>query len=158
MFPEIVQIYFAFSIPFEAVPHKFSTSQEQDGVAVPCFLKDLLVPLFRAGQQLQVLKKLLEICNYVATDDHTYEDILPCWRGFSSNHPSCASLLTFNKGNIEAMVLARNHFYERMQQKLENLSTKLETRYRQVINLQQSSFLSIIMNPYFSNIESKIWC
>lgn len=107
--------------------------REQDGVAVPCFLKDLLVPLFRAGQQLQVLKKLLEICNYVATDDHTYEDILPCWRGFSSNHPSCASLLTFNKGNIEAMVLARNHFYERMQQKLENLSTKLETRYRQVV-------------------------
>ena len=120
---------YAFNISFEAAPHKFFTSQEQGGVAVPCFLKDLLVPLFRAGQQLQVLKKLLEICNYVATDDHTYEDILPCWRGFSSNHPSP---LTFNKGNIEAMVLARNNFYERMQQKLGNLSRKLETRYQQV--------------------------
>ncbi|KAL6338097.1 hypothetical protein AAG906_010665 [Vitis piasezkii] len=88
--------------------------REQDGVAVPCFLKDLLVPLFRAGQQLQVLKKLLEICNYVATDDHTYEDILPCWRVF--NYGTC-----------------KEPFYERMQQKLENLSTKLETRYRQVV-------------------------
>ncbi|KAK2976400.1 hypothetical protein RJ640_008110, partial [Escallonia rubra] len=36
-------------------------SPEQDGIAVPCFLKDFLVPLLRAGQQLQVLMKLLEL-------------------------------------------------------------------------------------------------
>ncbi|KAE8729385.1 hypothetical protein F3Y22_tig00003715pilonHSYRG00001 [Hibiscus syriacus] len=38
---------------------------ERNGAAVPCFLKDILVPLVRAGQQLQVLMKLLELHKYV---------------------------------------------------------------------------------------------
>lgn len=109
--------------------------QEQDGVAVPCFLKDFLVPLVRAGQQLQVLMKLLEMYIYVATGDHTHEDFLPCWSGFSSSYPSSASPVSFSKVNIEAMVLARDSYYKMMQEKLEYLLTKLKFRHEQVIML-----------------------
>ncbi|XP_057956220.1 uncharacterized protein LOC131149621 [Malania oleifera] len=110
-----------------------ATVREQCGVALPCFLKELLVPLLRAGQQLQVLMKLLELCNYVASGDNTYENILPCWSSFSSNHPSSASPLTFIKENIEDTVLARNNYFKRMWQKLENSLAKLEFRYQQVV-------------------------
>lgn len=108
--------------------------QEQDGVSVPCFLKDVLIPLVRVGQQLQVLVKLLELCTFVATNDHTYEGFLPCWTGFSGNCPYYSSPLTFIKGNVEAMLLSRDRYYRRMQEKLENLSAKLEFRYQQVIH------------------------
>jgi gamma-tubulin complex component 6 len=111
-------------------------TQEQDGVAIPCFLKDFLNPLVRAGQQLQVIMKLLELYIYVATGDNTYEDFLPCWSGFSSIYPSYASPVTFSKVNIEALVLARDSYYKMMQKKLEYLLTKLEFRYEQVITLQ----------------------
>lgn len=108
-------------------------SQERDGVPVPCFLKDFLIPLFRAGQQLQVLAKLLELCTFVAPKNHTHESFLPCWSGFSSNCPSYASPLTFSKGNIEAMVLSRECYYKRMQDQLQNLLTELEFRFQQVV-------------------------
>ncbi|KAM1255910.1 hypothetical protein ACFX1Q_030108 [Malus domestica] len=110
-----------------------ATIKERDGVAVPCFLKDFLIPLVRAGQQLQVLVKLLELCTFVATKDHTYEGFLPCWSGFSGNCPWYASLLTFSKGSIEARILSRDSYYKKMQEKLENLSAKLEFRYQQVV-------------------------
>ncbi|KAE8037663.1 hypothetical protein FH972_010235 [Carpinus fangiana] len=107
--------------------------RERDGVAIPCFLKDFLNPLVRAGQQLQVIMKLLELYIYVATENNTYEDFLPCWSGFSSIYPSYASPVTFSKVNIEAMVLARDSYYKMMQKKLEYLLTKLEFRYEQVV-------------------------
>lgn len=107
---------------------------ERDGVSIPCFLKDFLIPLVRAGQQLQVLMKLLELCVYVTPGDHTSEDFLPCWSVFSSNYPSYASPVTFSKGNIEAMVLARDSYYKMMQEKLEDLLTKLQFRYDQVVS------------------------
>uniref|UniRef100_A0A2N9EPG6 Gamma-tubulin complex component n=1 Tax=Fagus sylvatica TaxID=28930 RepID=A0A2N9EPG6_FAGSY len=107
--------------------------REQDGVAVPCFLKDFLVPLVRAGQQLQVLMKLLEMYIYVATGDHTHEDFLPCWSGFSSSYLSSASPVSFSKVNIEAMVLARDSYYKMMQEKLEFLLTKLKFRHEQLV-------------------------
>lgn len=107
--------------------------QEQDGVAIPCFLKDFLVPLVRAGQQLQVLLKLLELCIHVATGAYSSEDFLPCWSGFSNSVPSCLSPLTFSRDDIEAMVLARDSYYKGMDEKLIGLLTNLEIRYQQVI-------------------------
>lgn len=92
-----------------------------------------MIPLVRAGQQLQVLVKLLELCTFVATKDHTFEGFLPCWSGFSCNCPDYASPLTFSKGRIEAMILSRDSYYIRMLEQLENLSAKLEFRYQQVI-------------------------
>ncbi|GMP91837.1 hypothetical protein CsSME_00042339 [Camellia sinensis var. sinensis] len=112
---------------------RLATIRERDGVAVPCFLKDFSIPLVRAGQQLQVLMKLLELCSHIGTVNHTYEDILPCWSGFSSDHPYYASPLTFNQGSIEAMVLARNDYYKRMLEKLDTILTKLEIRYQQIL-------------------------
>ncbi|XWS52751.1 hypothetical protein CRYUN_Cryun11dG0099100 [Craigia yunnanensis] len=107
---------------------------ERDGAAVPCFLKDVLIPLVRAGQQLQVLMKLLELRKYVDSGDHTYSDFLPCWSGFSGSNPFYASSITFGKENIEALVLMRNSYYERMQEKLENFLTGLEFSYQQVVS------------------------
>lgn len=117
---------------------------EQDRVAVPCFLKDFFIPIVRAGQQLQVLKKLLELCNYVGPEEYTCEDLLPSWRGYLSNHLFSASPLTFSKGYLEAMVIARNNYYENMLEKIKNLSSKLEFRHRQVIVLwSELNFLDI---------------
>ncbi|KAL4333988.1 hypothetical protein GQ457_07G035970 [Hibiscus cannabinus] len=105
---------------------------ERNGAAVPCFLKDVLIPLVRAGQQLQVLMKLLELRKYVDPGDYTYSDFLPCWSGFSGSNPFYASSITFGKENIEALVLMRNSYYESMEQKLENLLTGLKFNYQQV--------------------------
>ncbi|KAJ0013232.1 hypothetical protein Pint_20915 [Pistacia integerrima] len=116
-----------------AIDFHLATFREQDGVSVPCFLKQFLIPLVRAGQQLQVLMKLLELCNSVFPGDHTYMDFLPCWSGFSSDHPFYASSITFNKGHIETMVIARNDYYKKMLEKLENLWTRLEFSYQQVV-------------------------
>ncbi|XP_039065159.1 gamma-tubulin complex component 6-like [Hibiscus syriacus] len=107
---------------------------ERNGAAVPCFLKDVLIPLIRAGQQLQVLMKLLELRKYVDPGDYTYSDFLPCWSGFAGSNPLYASSITFGKENIEPLVLMRSSYYERMEQKLENLLTGLEFNYQQVIS------------------------
>nr|TKR66200.1 uncharacterized protein D5086_0000314420 [Populus alba] len=115
------------------IPIDFVLASIQDRVAVPCFLKDFFIPIVRAGQQLQVLKKLLELCNYVGPEEYTCEDLLPSWRGYLSNHLFSASPLTFSKGYLEAMVIARNNYYENMLEKIKNLSSKLEFRHRQVV-------------------------
>lgn len=47
-----------FILPF--VLRLCSGVQVRKGVSVPCFLEDVYMPLLRAGQQLQVLSKLLE--------------------------------------------------------------------------------------------------
>nr|KYP45098.1 hypothetical protein KK1_033380 [Cajanus cajan] len=104
----------------------------RDGVSIPGFLKDLLVPLVRAGQQLQVLLKLLEMCIHVTAGEHSCDDFLPCWSGFSSNSLSYSSPLAFSKDVIEAMVLARENYYKRMNEKIESFLSSLEVRYQQV--------------------------
>ncbi|KAI4368675.1 hypothetical protein MLD38_017207 [Melastoma candidum] len=99
--------------------------QLQDGVVVPCFLKEISVPVIRAGQQLQILRKLLEYCKS-ASGSPSSEEILPCYDGFWSNHASDASLLIFNKVNIEALVNARNIYYCRMREKVQKFFSNLE--------------------------------
>lgn len=115
-----------------SVNFPLATIRERDGVAAPCFLKNFSIPLFRAGQQLQVLMKLFELC-YSAGGNSTHVDMLPCWRDFSNNHPSYESPLTFNKRNIEALVIERSSFYKKMQEKLENLFINSEVRHQQVV-------------------------
>ncbi|XP_040992512.1 uncharacterized protein LOC121239342 isoform X1 [Juglans microcarpa x Juglans regia] len=117
-----------------SVDFPLSNIRERDAVAIPCFLKDFLIPLVRAGQQVQVIMKLLELYVFVSTGDHTYEDFLPCWSGFSSSYPSYTSPVTFCKANVEAMVLARDSYYKMIQEKLEYLLAKLEFRYDQVVS------------------------
>ncbi|KAG8655629.1 hypothetical protein MANES_04G054800v8 [Manihot esculenta] len=115
------------------IPFDFPLASIRDGVAVPCFLKDFLIPIIRAGQQLQVLKKLLELCNYTGPGDYTYEDFLPICSGYLSDDLFCISPMIFTKGNLEAMVTARNNYYRKMLEKLGNLLTKLDFRYQQVV-------------------------
>ncbi|CAJ1924372.1 unnamed protein product [Sphenostylis stenocarpa] len=116
-----------------SVDFPLASVKVRDGVPIPGFLKDFLVPLVRAGQQLQVLLKLLEMCIHVGTGEHSCDDFLPCWSGFSSSSLSYSSPLAFSKNVIEDMVLARENYYKRMNGKIESLLSSLEVRYLQVV-------------------------
>ncbi|KAF9613262.1 hypothetical protein IFM89_006761 [Coptis chinensis] len=107
-----------------------SSIRVREGVSVPCFLENFCLPLIRAGQQLQVLIKLLQLCNCVSTGGITYEDILPCWSGSSSFCWSTMSPLTFNKTEIEEMALMRKNMYRLMREKLHILLARLDRRYQ----------------------------
>ncbi|XP_010541666.1 PREDICTED: gamma-tubulin complex component 6 isoform X2 [Tarenaya hassleriana] len=102
------------------------------GVVVPCFLEGFLVPLVRAGQQLQVITKLLELCNFSASREDNYADLLPHWTCYSITSPPHASPITFSKMHIEATVQARDNYYRRMQDKLGYLTKTLELFSEQV--------------------------
>lgn len=129
--------------------------QVRNGVSLPSFLKDFLVPIIRAGQQLQVLIKLFEFCKYIAPGINTYDDFLPCWKGFSD--PSRTSPLSFSKWNIEELILARNNYYNKMQEKLEEVSAKLEFRYHQVIQLFLQFWCMQWENTFLFNVKRSKW-
>ncbi|XP_048136098.1 uncharacterized protein LOC115734393 isoform X3 [Rhodamnia argentea] len=133
----------AFHPPCKAANTHVSCIQVQEKVAVPYFLRKSVVPLVRAGQQLQVVMKLFELCNYVSPGSYTIEEFLPNWKDFSSNHSSHASALTFDKENIEDLVNVRNNYYIEMNEKLEKLLTKLQVRYKQVAAFNTISFASL---------------
>ncbi|KZV44463.1 hypothetical protein F511_19364 [Dorcoceras hygrometricum] len=97
----------------------------RDGVPLPCFLEECLIRLFRTGQQLQVLRKLLELCNSMDTYD-AYEEILPSLVDLSSIYPWFAIPLTFDKGAVETMVLARASYYQNMLEKMDDKLAKFE--------------------------------
>ncbi|KAK1263105.1 hypothetical protein QJS04_geneDACA013556 [Acorus gramineus] len=129
--------------------------KERDGVSVPCFLKDICPALLRAGQQLQILIKLLEMCNISPVEDHgrgkdicfsydsaNLEDVLPFWSGSLSDRDFFSFSLTFRQRNIEAMTTKRELIYTTLQVKLENLFKRL-SRYRQATAFGTlSNFLS----------------
>ncbi|KAL0713787.1 hypothetical protein Bca4012_020765 [Brassica carinata] len=102
--------------------------REKEVGLLPCFL----VPILRAGQQLQVITKLLELCNLPASGHRTYADILPCWTHYSSTTLAYPSLLTFSKLHIEVMIQKRHDYYKRMQENHGDLSKKLELFLGQV--------------------------
>lgn len=115
-------------------------SQVRDGVTLPCFLKEFLIPLLRAGQQLQVVVKLLELCNSLGTCNATHEQILPFLEDFPSEYPIFASALTFNRGNMENMALARKSYYESLQGNVDNILAKnFDFVSQQVITSQKHS-------------------
>ncbi|KAG8388874.1 hypothetical protein BUALT_Bualt02G0170400 [Buddleja alternifolia] len=114
------------------------TIRVRDGVAVPCFLEECLVPLCRTGQQLQVIMKLLELCDNVGACD-IHEEILPCLVGLSHEYHWFAFPLTFDKETIKRMVLVRASYYERMMEKIENILTKFDFSFRQATSQSVSS-------------------
>ncbi|XP_058105806.1 uncharacterized protein LOC131249199 isoform X2 [Magnolia sinica] len=133
--------------------------KEGDGVAVPCFLQDIRLPLLRAGQQLLVLVKLLDMCNFATVaEDHSYrpgahfssplsnlEDVLPYWNDPSNKPIACSSPLTFSKRNIEAMILKRETVHRMAQEKLKRLFPRLCIRCRQI----SSSVIPFCTFPFF---------
>lgn len=116
-------------MPLTGSQHVKLASQVREKVAVPCFLSAMSTFLYRAGQQLQVVQRMLEICS-LSANGLTYDEIVPC---FACNLPSFTPVLSFRKKDLEAMVNQRNSFYEMLQSKLEKFSVKLHVRYDQVI-------------------------
>ncbi|KAL6564917.1 hypothetical protein OROMI_016367 [Orobanche minor] len=110
------------------------TIRVQDGAAVPCFLEECLVPLCRTGQQLQVIMELLKGTNNVGTCD-THEGILPTLVGLSSECPWFGFPLSFDKGTIETMTLVRASYYQKMLEKIGNISTKFDFSSRQRVGV-----------------------
>ncbi|KAG2328048.1 hypothetical protein Bca52824_010776 [Brassica carinata] len=107
-------------------------AREQEGGLVPCFLVGFLEPILRAGQQLQVITKLLELCNLSASGLRNYADLLPCWTHYSSSSLVYPSPITFSKLHIEVMIQKRDDCYRRMQEKLFDLTEKFELFLGQV--------------------------
>ncbi|XP_021720613.1 uncharacterized protein LOC110688206 isoform X1 [Chenopodium quinoa] len=139
------------------VDFPLASVREQDGASIPCFLRDVLVPLLRAGQQLQMVMKLLRLCNYVHAGEDTFDDILPCSSDFCSGEVS-GSPLSFNKGEIEATVLSRKNFYYKMHKKLDKFMDTLDIKYRQVVLYDEFSVGTSYVGgnidaQYFSNLD-----
>ncbi|CAN8268346.1 unnamed protein product [Cochlearia groenlandica] len=109
------------------------SAREREGGLVPCFLNGFLVPILRAGQQLQVITKLLELCNLPASGHKSYTDLLPCWTYYSTTTTSYSSPITFSKLHIEAMIKKRNDYYRTMQEKLGDFSKTFELFPGQVL-------------------------
>ena len=80
-----------------------------------------------------MVMKLLRLCNYVHAGDDTFDDILPCSSDFRINALSGSSL-SFDKGEIEAIVLSRQKFYCKMHEKLDKFMDTLDIKFRQVIH------------------------
>ncbi|KAH9605327.1 hypothetical protein KSS87_020530 [Heliosperma pusillum] len=114
------------------IDFQLATIRDQDGAVIPCFLNDVLVQLLRAGQQLQVVMKLLRLCNYAHAGEDSFEDILPSSSDFPI-HKVSGYPLSFNKGEIEAIVLSRKEFYSKMHEKLEIFMDTVDINYRQVV-------------------------
>ncbi|CAH9115460.1 unnamed protein product [Cuscuta epithymum] len=100
----------------------------RDGVAVPLFLKKFLIPLFRAGQQLQVIKRLLELSKNISSMSCSFEEFLPGCNGPSTEYPTLSSSLAFDKGTIEGIALARSTFYLQILEDIDNIFSKFEFR------------------------------
>ncbi|KAL5708846.1 hypothetical protein ACHQM5_019600 [Ranunculus cassubicifolius] len=107
-----------------------SSIRVREGVSIPCFLENFSRPLIRAGQQLQVLIRLLELCNCIRAGAQAYEDILPCWGGSLST--SVSTPLTFSTRKVEELVLMRENMYRHMQEKLLLLVARLDNGYRPI--------------------------
>ncbi|KAK9170193.1 hypothetical protein Syun_002333 [Stephania yunnanensis] len=112
------------------VPNGISllSAKMRAGGSVPCFLEDYCLPLFRAGQQIQVLIKLLNLCHILCPGETVYEGIIPYRDGSLTDHLSNWCPLTFSKCKMQELVLMRESLYHMMQEKLQVFFTRLDTR------------------------------
>ncbi|KAG0464865.1 hypothetical protein HPP92_019029 [Vanilla planifolia] len=82
--------------------------------------------LLRAGQQLQVLVRLLDLCNlsfsgeYDSCDLSNLRQILPFWVDSSSKLNFLSNPLTFEESAIEALIQKRETMYRNMLEKLQS--------------------------------------
>ncbi|XP_006826357.2 uncharacterized protein LOC18421549 isoform X1 [Amborella trichopoda] len=117
------------------------------GVSVPYFLKDICTPLFRAGQQLQVLIKLLDLLKPFPIEGSSHTDgnhsplrmaklmnFLPFWGCSSSDHFACSSILSFGRSDIEALISKREAMYKMMQRNLDYLFAGSNIKSRRVVS------------------------
>lgn len=135
-----------------------------DFISVPCFLEDASRPLIRAGQQLQVLVKLLKLCNYGIFGYNNYgrendpkdlpnlEDVLPCWEGVSSDSAFLLNPMMFCRKDLGDLVEKRNTMYQMMLDKLHHFFTKLDVKYHQLG--YTVSFILLLEHVVFH----RFWC
>lgn len=118
----------------------------RSGVSIPCFLKHICTPLLRAGQQLQVLIRLLEsteiraeIPSFVSSSIpgaascqlSNLEAILDSRSYFLNEDASCESVLVYSKSKLEDLVQKREAANRHMVEKLDNLFADLNNICRQ---------------------------
>ncbi|ONK74272.1 uncharacterized protein A4U43_C03F4550 [Asparagus officinalis] len=110
--------------------------KERESSSIPCFLKDVCRPLIRAGQQLEVLEKLLNVCNFSVLEDYEYchladlEDVLPGRVGMLSNTAPFLNQLTFSRKGVQALLLKREIMYEAAVKELQIFFTNLNLSYQ----------------------------
>lgn len=118
----------------------------RNGVSIPCFLKHVCTPLLRAGQQLQVLIRLLEITEIraelplFASSSMTgaassrlsnLEAILDSRSYFLNEDASCEPVLVYSKSKLEDLMQKREEANRQMVEKLDNLFADLNDVCRQ---------------------------
>ncbi|XP_038986938.1 uncharacterized protein LOC103722329 isoform X2 [Phoenix dactylifera] len=112
----------------------------RDCVSIPCFLKDVCRPLLRAGQQLQVLVKLLNLCSLSVSQEGAcmpcdiadLEEILPYWSGTSSDSACLMNSLAFTKIRVEDLMHKRDALYKMMLEKLQSFFSNFIVRNQQI--------------------------
>lgn len=118
----------------------------RNGVSIPCFLKHVCTPLLRAGQQLQVLIRLLEITEiraeipFFASSSmpgaasgrlSNLEAILDSRSYFLNGDASCEPVLVYSKSKLEDLMQKREEANRQMVEKLDNLFADLNDVCRQ---------------------------
>ncbi|KAJ3696133.1 hypothetical protein LUZ60_001510 [Juncus effusus] len=134
------------------LPHeKSQLVMERKNTTLPCFLSNSSQPIIRAGQQLNVLIKLLNLCNISDFGGTKLENILPCW--FSGSHKNTFQLnsLIFSKERIEVLVSKREDLYKNLSNKLQSVVLKFDLRSKWVIPLHS---INLISNEESLDIQS----
>ncbi|KAL9260774.1 hypothetical protein AKJ16_DCAP10845 [Drosera capensis] len=106
----------------------------KDGISVPFFLESLISPMPRAGKQLQVVMKLLDVCKYVVPGDYALSDLLPGCANPAGHEFAYTSLLNFDRRNVTSVELSRKTFYSKMMEKLETVMKNFENREQETFN------------------------
>lgn len=126
----------------------------RDCVSIPCFLKDVCCPLLRAGQQLQVLVKLLNLCSVSVTREEAHmpcnianiEEILPYWSGTSSDSAFLLNSLAFSKIRVEDLMHKRSTLYKMMLERLQSFFSNFNVRNQQ-LNRNVRTIFSLLITP-----------
>lgn len=110
------------------------------GVSIPCFLKHVCTPLLRAGQQLQVLIRLLEITEtrteiplFISSSTagaascqlSNLEAILDSRSYFLNEDASSEPVLVYSKSKLQDLMQKREEANRQMMEKLGNLFADL---------------------------------
>ncbi|XP_020579862.1 uncharacterized protein LOC110024312 isoform X2 [Phalaenopsis equestris] len=119
-----------------SVKSSLASIKERSGVSVPCFLKDVCHPLLRAGQQLQVLLKMLDLSDLFLSGEYIHSDLLVLreifsfWVDSSSRLDFLSNPLNFDLNVVEDLIQKREVKYRNMLEKLQYYLKKFSAKDR----------------------------
>lgn len=126
-------------------------------MSVPCFLKDVCRPLLLAGQQLQVLIRLLNLSGlsivegaHIPRDLANLEEILPFWFDYPSNSAFLSNSMTFSKKSMETILHKREAMYKTMSEKLQYVFSKYNMQYQWMDHSVRVVYLSFPFCNYIA--------